>query len=193
PPLAPQARDCLYPLLTAKIRVGYALGIGKFVHAAYKTLGLLSRSVDGEFYQGHCLPAWYSDLTLSRFDQLEANLAHRQRIAQIYAQKLDRTIQFLQLPTQTSQASNLRFPIRVKDRQDLVRYLAVRHVYIADTWYDAPIAPPRFLKQTSYQSGRCPQSEQIAAEILNLPTHRAVSEEDAIKISEHINTWLTSK
>lgn len=193
PPLTPRFRDHLYPLLTAKIRFGYGFGIGKLVHAAYKALGLLSRSVDGEFYQGHRLPGWYCALTLKGFSTLESNLARRQRIAQVYAQTLQRGVQFLELPSQTPQASNLRFPIRVRHRDELIQYLAQQQIFIADTWYDAPIAPPRYIEKTTYQKGQCPGSEQVVAHILNLPTHRAISESDALNISEHINAWLKSK
>ncbi len=193
PPIASRMRDRLYPALTAKIRLGYKLGIGKFVHAVFKGLGLLSKSVDGEFYSGHSLPQWYCTLTLKNITELETNLAHRQAIAQVYAQTIQRNAQFLALPSQTPQASNLRFPIRVKRRQDLIAYLAKSSVYIADTWYDVPIAPPRYFGQTTYMRGQCPGSEQVVSQILNLPTHRGVSEHDAKKISEHINTWLKSK
>ncbi len=139
------------------------------------------------------MPAWYCDLALRRFNQLQANLDHRRQIAEVYAQKINRNLQFLQLPSQTPQASNLRFPIKTAQRKDLVQFLANHQVYIADTWYDAPVAPPRYLDQTTYQERECPHSELVVKQILNLPTHQAVSLSDANNISELINTWLQSR
>ncbi len=195
PPLIPRLRDRWYPMLTFKIRFDYwiSVGFGKALHTTYKKLGWLSRSVDGEYYKGHRLPGWYCALTLHRFAQLEANLAHRQRIARVYAQAIQHHVQFLELPSQTPQASNLRFPIKVENREGLIDYLAKRNIFISDTWYDSPIAPPRYLDQTAYQRGLCPESESLTEHILNLPTHRGVSEHDAAVIGDHINAWLHTK
>ncbi len=190
-PAGPKLRDRLYPALTAAIRATYAAGLGKPLHLIFKKIGLLSRSVDGEFYGGHKLPYWYTDLAFERYQTLDSLLAHRRRTASLYARHLDPSIQFGSLQDHIPNATNLRFPIRVKNRAGLIQHLAGRRIYLSDTWYDAPVAPPRYLHLTSYNH-HCPQAEVVAAHILNLPTHLAVSEHDAIKLSEHINQWLQS-
>jgi dTDP-4-amino-4,6-dideoxygalactose transaminase len=86
----------------------------------------------------------------------------------------------------------LRSPLIVSNRKELINYLKSNGVYISDIWYDAPVAPVRFLKLTNY-SGECPISEEISAKIVNLPTHTNVSNKDAEKISELVNTWQNTQ
>ena len=62
-------------------------------------------------------------------------------------------------------------------------------IYISDIWYDAPIAPDKYMRLTDYKN-QCPNAERLSSEMLNLPTHKNLSEKEAIKISEKINIWL---
>lgn len=185
----PRLRDRIYPLLTAILRSSYNLGVGKVIHASFKIVGLLSRSVDGEFYSGHSLPAWNAALALSQFDQLDANLEHRRRIAAEYHKSLNAGVLLPSATNQLSRAANLRFPILVPDRQKLITALESTGLYAADIWYDAPVAPKRLLSSTNFQH-QCPASEEVTQKILNLPTHRLITPAVAKNISESINTWL---
>jgi lipid II:glycine glycyltransferase (peptidoglycan interpeptide bridge formation enzyme) len=62
-------------------------------------------------------------------------------------------------------------------------------IRIADTWYDAPVAPKKYLRRTNYRSGTCPHAEHLAERIVNLPTHVNVSQDDARAIASLINEW----
>ncbi len=190
-PLGPRLRDRLYPLLTAVIRASYPIGLGRLLHAVFKITRLLSRSVDGEFYSGHAMPAWNAAAAMTKLQNITANLEHRLKIAQIYAENLDDRFLMPNILKQNTQSSNLRFPILARRRPELIAWLSARGLYVADIWYDAPVAPPRLLSFTDY-THQCPSSEQISQQIINLPTHHLITPQLAKTISENINTWLKS-
>ncbi len=188
-----QLKDRLYPLWTFLIRNLYSIGIGKFLHFILKKLGLLSRPIsDISSISFHELPKWYSCLAVGNFETLDANLDHRRKIAKIYASKIDKNLLSPSTINKIDLSSNLRFPIFTKNRMKLIDFLKNKGVYISDIWYDAPIAPSRFLKFTNY-ADECPVSQKLSEEILNLPTHMNVLERDAIYISDNINKWLNSQ
>ena len=189
--LRQQLIDKLYPFSTFIIRKTYPFVIGKVLHFILKNLKLLSQPMSGGD-QIKKLPGWYSKLIKSQFDKLNDNLNHRKIIASIYAKSINSKILSPKIVEQISQSSNLRFPIFVRNRESLIKFLAENQIFVSDIWYDAPIAPKKYLQLTDY-SGQCPNSEMASAEILNLPTHRNVSEETAKNISNLINQWLKYK
>ncbi len=181
-PLGQQMRDRFYPLFTWIIRSMYGIGVGKIVHAVLRRLDLLSKPMGGGEDLIYGLPNWYCKLIYLQFLKLKVDLEHRKKIASIYAKKLGKV----------RVSANLRFPIFVENRHELIKYLRDKGVFVSDIWYDSPIAPKRFLKLTNYD-GECPKSEEVSAKIVNLPTHRSVSEEDAGRIAEYINEYVSGK
>lgn len=180
-------RVSTYPLWTLLIRVTYGIGIGRYIHALLKKLRLLATPMSDEIQGLHRMQKSRASLLVRRWQDLAAELAHRRKIAAIYAENLP-------LQWQISAEGNpsfLRFPITVNDRAALVNYLRRQHIYIGDTWYDAPIAPASYLARTDYQSGECPRAENWAEHIVNLPTHRHVTPEVARTICAKIKQWQT--
>lgn len=167
-----QFLDKIYPLLTWKIRTTYPLGIGKIIHKFLKTFGLLSDVMNENFYKTYSLSAWYANLVIYNFNNLKNNLAHRQKIAAIYARNLQQKI----IPGSAS----LRFSILVEKRKELIAYLKKQGVYVADTWYDDV-------------SKDCPNAQITSSKILNLPTHLNVSEKQAEQIAGLIKLWTNSQ
>lgn len=190
-PIRKQIIDKLYPLLTLKIRKTYPFVIGKIIHKTLKDLKLLSSPMDKEdSAKVYNLPGWYTNLVMNAFEDLEVNLSHRKKIAYIYSQRLNPKILSQTLLQQINSSSNIRFPIFVLQRENLIKYLKNNGVFISDIWYDAPVAPKKYMNLTDYK-GQCPNAELASGAILNLPTHKNVSESDAIKISSLINSWLS--
>ncbi len=185
---AKQTANRLYPLFTLLIRDTYSTGVGKSIHFLLKNLGLLSKPMDSE-YQIYKLPSWYESLIISRFNKLEDNLTHRRKLANIYKSGLNSKITFPKILDSVNHSSNLRFPIFVTNRQLLIKYLKKHQIYISDIWYDAPIAPKKYLQQTDYNN-QCPNAQKISDTILNLPTHENVSETDCRNIVKLINQWI---
>lgn len=188
--LRQQLLDRFYPLKTWEIRTTYSLGLGKLIHFVLKKLNLLSRPVEGDYYGGHNLSHWQAKLVEYSLSQLAINLEHRRKIARIYSQKISKRALSKKIVDLIDLSSNLRFPIFVEKRIKLIEFLERNGIYLSDIWYDAPVAPKRYLRQTAYK-GECPNAEKISETILNLPTHKNVSEKTALFISSKINQWLT--
>ena len=185
------SKDRFYPLLTILIRKTYDVGIGKALHLVCKRFNLLPRPVDSNLNANrHQLPSWYCGLILNQFNVLSDNLAHRRMIANIYIAGLNKSVLTIPLDT-IERASNLRFPILVPRRDGLIKHLQHSNVHVSDIWYDAPIAPRKYLHLTDYNN-QCPNSEDISLRMLNLPTHLNVSSVQAKRIIEKINGWLSN-
>lgn len=181
-----QIIDRLYPLFTFLIRKTYKFGVGKAVHLILKNLRLLSNPMnDSKNIYG--LPNWYCSLIFKQFKSLEEDIVHRKRIAKIYFEKLDKKI--LGFDFDIEKSVNLRSPILVENRGGLIKSLKDNNIFVSDIWYDAPIAPKKYLHKTNYKN-ECHESEKISSQILNLPTHKNVSEKDAEYISKKINQWI---
>lgn len=183
-----QLIDRLYPFFTYLIRNSYSVFFGKLLHFLLKRFHLLSTPMP-KIKGFHKLPGWYQKIIDGQLKHLEKNLIHRKKIAAIYAELINPKILSLELVKQINISTNLRFPIFVDNRNKLINFLKKKGIYVSDIWYDAPIAPKRYLVQTDYQN-QCPNAQQVANQIVNLPTHQNVSENEAKNIAEAINKWL---
>lgn len=189
-PVEVSARDRFYPLITMLIRTTYPYGLGRLIHKSVKALGLLPRPMDGHAGTRLCtLPPWYADMINAQYQVLDATREHRRVISEIYAHELKGAP--LGLVDHAPESVPLRFPILVNNRQGLLKYLTSQGVHITDTWYDAPVAPPRYMSRTSYMDGTCPNAEEVAKKIVNLPVHINTSQEAASRIATLINGWLS--
>lgn len=184
-----QLIDRCYPVFTYLIRQTYSLGIGKVLHFILRNLHLLSGPMDQPDGQFHQLPSWYCHLINLAFARLSDDLTHRRNIACWYVKSINPKLISPKIANTVSLSSNLRFPIFVNNRASLIKYLATHQIFISDIWYDAPVAPKRYLQLTDYRH-QCPHAELASDEIVNLPTSINVKMEDAEKISHLINQWL---
>ena len=188
-----QIMDRWYPDLTFEIRTNYKFGLGKLTHKIYKSLGMLSKPMGNlDSISLHKLPAWYCGLVLHQFKNLGNNLEHRKEIAKVYAGALDPKILVQNLLSQINNASNLRFPILVDNRAALISYLKNQGVYVSDIWYDAPMAPEKYMSLTDYKH-QCPEAEMVSKKMLNLPTHININKTQAEVVAKKINTWIQSQ
>src|SRR3989344_1498293 len=163
-----QIIDRFYPFFTFFIRKFYPIGLGKLLHFVLKKLNLLSKPMGtAEIKNLHNLPNWYANLIKNEFSNLERNLVHRKKIASIYSQSLNPKIISKAISEKIDYSSNLRFPIFVEKREGLIKYLEDNVIYVSDIWYDAPIAPKKYLPRTDYNK-QCPNSELASSAILNL-------------------------
>ena len=128
-------------------------------------------------YNFYFLPDWYCNLALVEFGKLKQQVDHRKEIAKIYANNLNKNILNLNISTNIDNSSNLRFPIFLENRGDLIKFLKKYNIFVSDIWY-FDVAP------------ECPNAVEISHKILNLPTHINVTRKDALRIAERINAWL---
>lgn len=187
-------KDKFYPALSVLIRKSYNLGFGKMLHLILKKLKSLSNPMVYEDMDSiHDLPNDYAEDVYHQLQTLENSLSHRKKIAAIYVDRLDNSLFFKKIVDTINLSTNLRSPILIENRMKLIKYLNKNNIYVSDIWYDVPIAPKKYLANTNYKIGSCPNAEHISGRILNLPTHRNVSEHDAEFIADKINLWLKSQ
>jgi perosamine synthetase len=175
-----QFKDRLYPLWTFKIRKLYDVGLGKLLHYVLKDLNLLSKPMTEGLYDFYSLPNWYCNLALFEFRKLNQQLNHRKEIAKIYAKNLNKKILNQNIVNKISNSVNLRFPVFVENREELIKFLKKSKIFVSDIWY-FDVAP------------ECPNAVEISHKILNLPTHINITKKDALRICERINIWLKSQ
>lgn len=186
PPKSALRHDKWYPLLSMKVRWAYKIGLGKLVHAAFRKLGFMSRSVDAEYYEGHGLSDWQAKLALEQLESLPTELLRRRKLGKIYQENLCRAMLVSNSSESVSRSTNLRFAAYVENRRGVFSALQKKHIYISDTWYDTPIAPARYLSKTTYDH-QCQVADEVASQIINLPTHRHITESMAIEIAKAFN------
>lgn len=174
-------RDRLYPLLSHAIRSTYRIGIGKVLLAfAYKTR-LAVRSADGAIDTNLRLAHWKSRLVLGKLDRLDATLGRRQEIAALY-RKL--------LPEKLGTTGIIRVALQVPDQKAALKALRSQGFMLDDTWYDTPIGPARKYKEYRYPETANTYATEISKHVINLPTHKYVSEKTVRSISAVVKEQL---
>lgn len=191
--LKQQIKNRLYPLFTFLIRKTYSIKLGKLIHAVLKNFCLLSAPIESPSGNSlHSLPLWQCHLAYEQLAHLENNVKQRRTIATIYGAKINNSLQLRKATNRINKSINLRFPIFTEKKHSLIEYLKKYNIHISDTWYDAPIAPKKYMKKTNY-THQCPRAEKIAEHIVNLPTHHVISEKQALVIALIINKWKKSE
>lgn len=65
----------------------------------------------------------------------------------------------------------LREGMLVRDRRKLLQELRSHGYFLDEIWYDVPVSPARYLKEADFSADECPETAQIAQQMLNLPTY----------------------
>jgi perosamine synthetase len=118
---------------------------------------------------------------LTQLAALEANLAHRRRIAERYQALLAPHGFRLPEPPAGSRPAYVRYPVWVEDRPTVQRALATRAVL--GTWFTSVLEESVDPRYQGYLPGTCPRAEDAARHLVNLPTHARVSDRDAEEIA----------
>ncbi len=178
-----RAKNRTYPFWSGLIRTGYSLGLGRYIHFVLKNLHLLATPM-GDNKQGLASMSFgAARLLKNRLQNQASETLHRRHIAAVYQKELSKNLQYAFV----GEPSFVRFPVRVKNPARVITALKRREIYIGDTWYDAPIAPKKYMAHVQYESGQCPNVEKLVTEIVNLPTHKHVSPQQAKKICDIVN------
>lgn len=120
-------------------------------------------------------------LALRQLRRLDVNIAHRRRIAAVYARELA-TIGGAPPPTvDGDEPCFVRFPLCVADREAAAR--AIRPHAVPGLWFTSVLEEADTAAHGGYRAGACPVAEAAAQHLLNLPTHPRVTEADAAAIA----------
>ncbi len=120
--------------------------------------------------------------------RIEANIAHRREITQLYHQLLrDAGLAGLAVPDWMDPVL-VRYPVRVANKAAVIARAPSNSVEIG-TWFDRPLhAAEGPLEPYEYQMGQCPQAERACEEVVNLPTHPRAGEKTARRSVEFLRS-----
>lgn len=120
---------------------------------------------------------------LNQLRNIDANLEHRRKIADIYKN----TLKKLGLKVNETEKYNpayIRYAFLSKDRESLKELFRNNQVELGE-WFNSVLHPKKSsLESLCYQNGTCPIGEFVAEHSVNLPTHLRVKEKDAKRITE---------
>jgi perosamine synthetase len=123
-------------------------------------------------------------LGLRQLRRLDANLAHRRRLAGEYRRLLAGRGCDLPLVPPGSEPAFVRFPIWVEDRAETIRSAAPWAV-LGD-WFTSVLEEAADPGAGGYVEGSCPVAESAARHLVNLPTHPNTRLRDARAIARAI-------
>lgn len=135
-------------------------------------------------------PASLAPVGIEQLTRLEANLAHRRRIARFlesrlgwYGPHLARTF---------DEQAWLRYSFLVRDRAEFVARFG-RRIDLG-IWFTEPIfGRPDSADRVGYRAGSCPNAERAAVHVVNLPTHRRLPLSFLEKLFDQHGAWLAGQ
>jgi len=182
-------QQLLHPLLMNWIILPTYSIFGKYLLVVLQYLRLLSKAVHQKEKKGKMpnyfpkkMPNALAVLALNQFRKIEKFNKHREKIAQLYFQKLKKSS--FGLPE--NRGVFLRFTLKNPNAHQIIKKAWKKNLLIGD-WYTSPIAPDDTkLEKINYKIGSCPKAEKLAKTTFNLPTHINISEKKAEKIVEFL-------
>ncbi len=127
------------------------------------------------------LSAAQARIGLRQLRRLAANVAHRGAIADLYRALLAPEGLRLATVLEPAHPAWVRFPVWVDDRERAVR--ALRSVAVPGTWFTSVLEEADTPDAGDYEPGSCPNAEDAALHLVNLPTHPRVNRRDAEAIA----------
>lgn len=164
-------------------------GIGKFFLVMFQKLKLLSFPVRSEEKKGK-MPAFFvkkmpnalAELALFQLSRLSEFNKKREEITSMYVSAFGGG-------NNQQQAPLLRFPLFINNRDELLQRAKKQHLYLG-AWYSEVIDPKGVdFESVHYVKGSCPNAENIAKKIINLPTYHTLSKDDQEKVIHFIKTY----
>jgi len=169
------------------------LSLGKVVLFIFQKIKFLSFPVTKE--EKHSIvngifvkkmPNALASLAFSQVKRIDIFNKRRKDYGQMYINSLQTS--GVTIPC-IDEAIFLRFPIIVQNKQKLFTFLKKKGILIG-TWYSETIDPKGVdYKKIQYEIGSCPQAEQLAKNILNLPTYPTMLRQDVEKVVELIKQY----
>lgn len=179
---------------------GIHFNLGRIILGGFHKLSILSKAVYREEKRGRTpshfpkkFPSALAILALNQFRKLERFNSHRRMIANIYEKELLGS-RFV-LPFSKKQdnifPTFMRYPVLVDFNTDkFLMELRKSKIFLNDGWRKTPIVPlDTDLSKMEYVLGSCPKAENIAKNIINLPTHINISKETAKRIVNFLKSY----
>lgn len=135
-------------------------------------------------YQAHRLSERQMREGMRWLRRLESLASHRRRCCEDYAQALGAANGPRPVPVNIAQPLYY-FPVLAPNKSELLRRAQARRVELIAWPVSAPIYPlerGQDLRAYGYESGTCPVAEEVAAQLVGLPTHPKVTEVERRRI-----------
>jgi dTDP-4-amino-4,6-dideoxygalactose transaminase len=152
------------------------LGITPGATSSDEIEGLRPSGYEMRFGNGQAIVA------LRQLERLDANLAHRRAIARRYLAELPELGYRVPGPPGRAETAYVRFPIRVADREEADRIAGRRAVL--GRWFTSVLQLSDHPGVAGYTSGSCPTAETLATQLMNLPTHPRMTDDDVTALLE---------
>jgi len=175
-------KQLLHPITTWISLVTYHwLSFGKAWHYVLQNIGLISKATSFDEKMSGPRPLWttkkmpgvLAKLAMSQLSYLKVSTNRRTEIASKY---YDAGIQSVQIDT--AERVWLRYAILENSPTEMKKYFSRRGVILGD-WYDQVVAPCEVdLSKLGYTVGDAPVAEDVASQVVNLPTYSRMTDED---------------
>ncbi len=118
-----------------------------------------------------------SEIGLRQLCKLNANLQHRRETASLYLSlQRAKNLRRVKLPYD-SKPSWVRYPVWVNNRDEANRRF--KKYGVLGMWFSSVLEEAADPSNAGYISGACPNAENAALHLINLPTHPRVTKKDA--------------
>jgi dTDP-4-amino-4,6-dideoxygalactose transaminase len=191
PPTGAVLKDLAYPFFTWLIRATYDIALGKIIHKLFTLAGLMTNPTQSPTQTFHRMPESLAILALRQLTELPDVKKHRHILAAEYLKQLtDTPLSFFTKEEHFQNGSLLRVAAAYSEPQKLLAFLKHRNIHLTDRWYRVPVDSGKLQQKTLYISSSCPNAEQRAATVMNLPTHPKISIREAEYIADSIKQFF---
>ncbi len=175
-------------------------GDGGMVFTNNKELADHMRSIGNHGQQGRYHHVYFglnfrldtiqAGIMLAKFNHFDKECNDRHAIGAKYSAMLAGTSAVAPyMAAETTRSVYAQYSIRVKNRDKVVAHLASKNIPTA-VHYPVPIHMQPAYKYLEYKTGDFPISERVASEILSLPMHPFITEEDMKTVVQAIKEAL---
>lgn len=179
-----QSRDRIYPLFARTARFLYPIGLGRVLIMIFYKMKWAIKSSAGEVDFELKMPNWQARLALEKLQDLPKTIKHRQEITKAILKEVHLTpIKGVESPD----VSLIRVPFVVENRHEVMRALKSAGIFIEDAWYDSPVSPRRYMKNSLFVKSEAPNAIKISNEIINIPTYTSITKHDIDAMAIIIN------
>jgi len=127
---------------------------------------------------------------IRHFGRIEENIAHRQKMAQLYDELLvDKDWKSSNDSRDWVEPVLVRYPVRITEKYKTLTQAAKSGIELG-SWFESPLHPIETpLASYDYELGICPEAEKAAREIVNLPLHLRAHEKTVKRSVEFITSF----
>ncbi|HLD64169.1 MAG TPA: aminotransferase class I/II-fold pyridoxal phosphate-dependent enzyme [Candidatus Peribacteraceae bacterium] len=193
-PRVQKLRFRLYPFIYWKAKLLWPLRLGKPYLKLMRILRVLPPVLTAEEKRGnhppaiHRIPNASAALALYCLKRLTAINEHRRQLAARYRRAFPDALADSPAPQ--------KMPLLLRNADEIVAALKRHEIYLDDGWRGAVVNPPSSdQERMGYTKGSCPVAERVAREVLSLPTHPTMTEQDAdrlIMIIKRVSSTIAS-